>query len=101
MDMLMKQFCEFIDGADAVELRHKTESCGVTRVNVEATFQGDEFDDDGLAVNPRFVTRRLGFANRAAAEEVLAGMRGALVALKFYDERSDSDGGWSIETFCR
>ena len=101
MDKIIESCVAFIDGADAVELRHKTESCGVTRVNVEATFQGDEFDDDGLAVNPRFVTRRLGFANRAAAEEVLAGMRGALVALKFYDEYSDSDGGWSIETFCR
>ena len=101
MDKIIESFEEFVNGADAVELRHKTESCGVTRVNVEATFQGDEFDDDGLAVNPRFVTRRLGFANRAAAEEVLAGMRGALVALKFHDEYSDSDGGWSIETFCR
>ena len=72
MDATMRRFYELIDGATSVEIAHECGS-GVTRVNVKAA-QWD-WNDEGLGENPRVVTQRLGFATRAAADEVLAEMR--------------------------
>ena len=76
MDKLIESFEEFIDGANKVELCYDAETTGVTRVIV-STLQY-EYDDEGVATHPYYEVRHLGFANRAAAEEVLANMRKSL-----------------------
>ena len=76
MDKIIESFEEFIDGANKVELCYDAETTGVTRVIV-STLQY-EYDDEGVATHPYYEVRHLGFANRAAAEEVLANMRKSL-----------------------
>lgn len=76
MDKIIESFEEFIDGANKVELCYDAETTGVTRVIV-STLQY-EYDDEGVATHPYYEVRHLGFARRAAAEEVLANMRKTL-----------------------
>ena len=76
MDKIIESFEEFIDGANKVELCYDAETTGVTRVIV-STLQY-KYDDEGVATHPYYEVRHLGFARRAAAEEVLADMRKSL-----------------------
>ena len=76
MDKIIESFEEFINGANKVELCYDAETTGITRVIV-STLQY-EYDDEGVATHPYYEVRHLGFAKRAAAEEVLANMRRTL-----------------------
>ena len=100
MDKIIESFKEFIDGAVEVKLwrEFKTIDAGITAIKIVVLKPGDEYDDDALPTHPYWETRRVGFARRKAANEVLGNMHKALFEMGFeQDEAKYSFSKWSHE----